>query len=128
MATMARQCKARTKNGRRCEGFAVTGSLYCLTHDPNRAEARAARNRKGGRKHAVPKLLDEWTRKIESIGDLLDLLNLIIADTVAQENTAARSRALLAAVETGLRCITQNELENRVAAIEAVLKNREVKR
>lgn len=128
MATLARQCKARAQNGRRCEGFAVTGSLYCLTHDPNHATARNARNRKGGRKHAVPKLLNEWTRKIESIGDLLDLLNLIIADTVAQENTAARSRALLAAIETGIKCLAQNELADRVAAIEAVLQNREVKR
>lgn len=118
MVTLAKQCKAKTKSGRRCEGYAVTGSDFCLSHDPRRAKDRTARSRKGGRNHAVPKLLKEWTRKIESIGDLLDLLNLTIADTVAQDNTAARSRVLLQAIETGIKALEIGELENRVAALE----------
>ena len=62
--------------------------------------------------------MTEWAHKIESIGDLLDLLNLVIADTVAQDNTAARSRALLAAIETGIKCLTEGEIEERLTELE----------
>jgi hypothetical protein len=127
MQTMAKPCKAKTKNGKRCGGYAVAGSDFCFTHDPARARERATARKRGGMAQAIPKVAGEWTKKIESIGDLIELLNLVILDTWQQENTAARSRALLAAIDTGARCLTAGEFEARLAALETILKNREVK-
>jgi len=123
---MATQCKATTRTGARCTAYAGSDG-YCFTHSPEHAQARARAHRRGGRKRAVPKVAGAWARKIESIGDLVELLNLVVLDTWQQENTAARSRALLAAIETGIKCLTEGEIEERLAAVEAVLKTREVK-
>lgn len=44
---MAR-CKARTRTGQACRGYAISGSLYCFTHSPDLAAERTAARRRGG--------------------------------------------------------------------------------
>ena len=125
---IARQCRAKTRSGKRCGGYAVKGSAFCLTHSPERARERAARNRRGGLARIIPKATaGQDAPRIESIGDVLLLVNLTIADVWLLENTASRARALLAAAETAIKTLQIGELEARVAAIESALKLREVK-
>jgi hypothetical protein len=59
--------------------------------------------------------------KIESLADVLRLVNAVITDTWKQENTASRSRALLACADTAIRSLQAGEMESRLAAIEAAL-------
>jgi hypothetical protein len=121
MATVARQCKAKTKSGKRCEGYALTGSDFCLTHDPKRAKDRADRNRRGGRAHRSPKPTEGVAApKIESVADVLAIVNFVIADLWVLDNTVPRARGLLAAGEAAVKALEIGELEERVAALEKI--------
>lgn len=125
MAMIAKQCKAKTKGGARCGAYAVTGSDFCLTHDPARAKERAERNRKGGRAKASPKATAGIAApQIESIADVIALVNYVIADLWLLENTVPRARGLLAAGDAAVKALEIGELEARVAALEAALKER----
>lgn len=113
------QCKAQTKAGRRCNGRANT-SGFCFTHDPTQQEARTAARKLGGhhRRTAVRVSGDEPI-KIESMADVLRLINAVIADTWQQENGAARSRALLGCADAAIKALTLTDLEARIARLEA---------
>lgn len=124
MAT-ARQCKSKKRNGSRCEAYAVAGSDFCLTHDPARAKERAERNRRGGLAQAARKATEGIDApRIESVGDVLALVNFTIADLWLLENSVPRGRGLLAAAEGAIKALQAGELGERVAALEAVLQAR----
>jgi hypothetical protein len=127
MATVARQCKAKTKNGKPCGGYAVTGSRFCLTHDPGRARERAERNRAGGLARLSPKATEgQDAPKIATVADVLNLVNATIADLWLLENSVPRARGLLAAAEGAIKALQAGELGARVATLEAVLSSRKV--
>lgn len=125
MATVARQCKAKKKSGTRCEAYAVIGSDFCLTHDPGRAKERAQRNRAGGLAKAAPKATEGVDApKVESIADVIALINFTIADLWLLENSVPRARGLLAAASEAIKALQIGELEDRVAALESMLNAR----
>lgn len=119
MATPA-QCRANTKKGTRCTAFAVKGSEFCLTHAPERAKERAARNRRGGLARVIPKVAGDAI-EVASMTDVLGLVNAVILDTWQLENSAPRSRALLAAAELAIKAMQIGELEERVARLEQLI-------
>ncbi len=43
------QCPAITRNGGACKGWVRPGDVYCVAHDPARAEQRSAAASKAGR-------------------------------------------------------------------------------
>jgi hypothetical protein len=118
MAT-PRQCKAKTKSGAQCAAYAVKGSRFCLTHAPERARERAKRNKRGGEaRRAIPKVSEGIDApRIANVGDVLGLVNWVIADTWHLENSAPRSRALLAAADQAVKVLQIGELEDRVRAL-----------
>jgi hypothetical protein len=119
------QCKATKRGGKRCEAYAVKGSDFCLTHAPDRARERAERNRRGGLARVIAKAsAGAPAPKIGEIGDVLGLVNSVIGDVWLQENTAPRARALLAAAAQAIECLQIGQLEERVKALEDVLKAR----
>jgi len=122
MAT-PRQCKAKTKSGAQCAAYAVKGSKFCLTHSPERARERAKRNKRGGEaRRAIPKSSEGVDApRIANVGDVLGLVNWVIADTWHLENSAPRSRALLAAADQAVKVLQIGELEERVSALEKFL-------
>lgn len=120
MAHSTRQCKAKTRRGARCSAYAINGSAYCFTHDPKSAHKRAMRNRRGGQAHATRKVSGKAVQ-IEGAGDVLQLVNKTVLDTFELDNTAARSRALLAACDTAIRVLQIGELEERVQALERAI-------
>jgi hypothetical protein len=97
----------------------VQGSNFCLTHDPQRAKDRAERNRKGGRAKRSPKATDGVPApRIESIADVLAIVNFVVADLWLLDNTVPRARGLLAAGEAAVKALEIGELEERIAALE----------
>jgi hypothetical protein len=114
-----RQCKAKTNSGR-CRA-AAADSGYCFAHDPDRAKERRAAQKLGGFNRRTAARVSGDAVKIESLADVLRLVNAVITDTWNQENTASRSRALLACADTAIRSLQAGEMEARLAAIEAAL-------
>lgn len=74
-----KRCGATTRSGKRCKGKIVTGSDYCLFHDPviaqRRREQRAAVSVR--RKQRLSHLPDGYLRKlttVRSVGQAMDRL------------------------------------------------------
>jgi len=115
-----KQCRAKTKQGKRCTGTA-NRSGYCFTHNPALADKRRAARKLGGFNRRTAARVSGEAVKIETIADVLRLVNAVITDTWEQENSASRSRALLACADTAIRALQSGEMESRLAAIEAAL-------
>lgn len=119
------RCKSKNKNGKACLGYAITGSQFCFTHDPTRAAERARAHKKGGtnrpRANEIP---FPENLNVKTGEGLLVLMEQVMRDTWGLENSVARSRTLgyLAQIQKGVLAV--GELEQRVAALEAILKQR----
>ncbi len=107
------RCAAITRRGERCKLDATSGS-YCWSHDPDNAEARKRRGRRGGKARGTGEL-SEIKREIRSV----------IADALSgktQRGVAAvvfqGYNALLKAVEAERRIKETEEFEERLAALE----------
>jgi hypothetical protein len=113
-------CRATKRNGQPCT-TPVTGSNgYCWAHDPANADKRRRIASRGGS-----------SRGGSEIADLKKQLKDLAADTLAGEvergvaavvNQILNSRIRLVELERKIR--EQEELEERLAALESVLKAR----
>lgn len=108
-------CKSKTKSGGRCPN-AAGASGYCFVHDPDRAAERALARRRGGLRNRS--LVTSEPVKVETVADVLELVNRVISDSWGLENSPARARVLLNAAESAVKALQIGELEERVAALE----------
>lgn len=60
---------------------------------------------------------------LRSVGDVQAQLETVLADTLAQENSAARTQAIVRLLQTALKALEVGDLENRIAILEAQLGN-----
>jgi hypothetical protein len=114
-------CSAIARSGERCKGVAIDGSGLCYAHHPDHVESRrrAARRggKRGGRGRPVAEI-SELKRRFEELAeDVLDgKLDRGDAAVVGQLlNYAVR------AVAVGLKAREQQELEERLEQLEALL-------
>lgn len=114
------RCQAKTKNGRRCGGFATEDSNFCFTHDPAREDERAEAHRRGGenRPRAIHPLAYPTDVDVKTAGGLLSLMEHTIKDTWTLETSVARGRTIgyLAQVQKGI--LEVGQLEDRVKKLE----------
>jgi hypothetical protein len=114
-------CSGIKADGGRCKAQAIRGSAYCVGHDPEQAEARRRRASKGarrsGRGRPVAELGALRDENLEIRRRLLDgeLLPGVAAVAVQSINTDIR------AVGAALRAKEQEELTERLEALEAAL-------
>ncbi len=125
--TTAKPCKATTQRGAPCQTPA-SGSGWCFHHDPNRAAERAAARAKGGyARHgrAVGSVgAHHAPVSVKTVEDILSLLEDTINDVLALENSLNRARVLGTLALAALRVLEGHELEQRIAALEALLLER----
>ena len=122
-----RGCKFVMPDGRLCRSSALRGEEYCLFHSPDHEEEAAETRRLGGLRRRKEKTVAaaydlEGLRSVEAVQRLLEIATL---DALALENSVARVRALTYICQTGLKCLEQGELEERVEMLEAALKSRD---
>ena len=65
---------------------------------------------------------------VRSLDDVLSVLDYSLAEAVPLENSIHRGRLLVAIAGAFTEAIKTGELQDRLAAIESALKNREVKK
>ena len=97
MTTTRQECTARRLDGLPCRAYAVTGSLFCLSHDPLRAGAIADARRRGGQaRHGrkVGTTGDTPAITLSTLGDVLALVSRAVNDCLALENSLSRARTL----------------------------------
>jgi hypothetical protein len=118
-----RKCKAKLKSGNPCPN-AAGESGYCFVHDPARGKERAEARKRGGQRHRTSKVADSSAVKtpIRDVPGVMQLLDVAALDTLAQENSPQRTRALVAVALAFFKGLEVGEIEQRLAAIEAALK------
>ena len=60
---------------------------------------------------------------LRSVGDVQAQLESALADTLGQENSAARTQAVVRLLQVALKALEVGDLENRIAILEAQLGN-----
>ena len=107
------RCSAITRGGERCKIDATNGS-YCWSHDPENAEARKRRGRRGGKARGASEL-SEVKREIRTvISDVLEgRVERGVGAVVFQGYNT-----LLKAVEVDRRIREEEELLARIEQLE----------
>lgn len=122
-----RGCQFVMPDGRRCRSPALRGEEFCLFHSPAHQEEADEARRLGGLRRRKEKTLAgayEFAG-LARVPDIRRLLEIATLDTLALENSVARSRTLAYLCQTALRCLEVGELEERVEVLEAAVRSRE---
>jgi hypothetical protein len=101
-------------------------SRFCLSHDPEHAEAAQEARRLGGQRRKREGMLAGAYEfdGLHNSEDLKRLLDIAAYDALALDNSVARVRTLIALVEAGKKLFETTELEERVAQVESVMEAR----
>jgi hypothetical protein len=117
------RCAAITKGGDRCKLDATTGS-YCWSHDPERAEERRRRARRGGKARGAGELSE-----IKRF--LADLTNRVLREEGSEPLETGPAAVANQLINTRLRTIEQErkqreqeDLEARIEALERAQEGR----
>ena len=114
------QCAGIKRDGGRCTVVVGPSQTYCYQHDPRRSEERKRNASRGGRSKGNQRLA-KLDRQLEHLA--IDTLEGKVERGVAAVvNQIINTRTRLVELERKIR--EQEELEERLAALEDVLKRR----
>lgn len=120
------KCKAKTKAGEACSAWAQAESEYCFMHDPARAAERAAARKTGGLNRRTTHASEySGPRQVRTLQDVLGVLDYVLVEALALENSITRGRLLVAICDSFVNTIKTGELEARMLALESILKARD---
>ncbi len=119
-------CAATTRSRRPCKAYPLAGSRFCFTHDPNRAESRSQARRLGGHNRTAPaKRLHFSATDLKTSQGLRAFAEELIRLTRDEKISSHRSRTLGYLMLAQRRLIELDDLNQRVQALENVLRERE---
>ena len=123
---MAR-CSTIKPDGTRCGGQAMRESEWCFSHHPEHAEGRRQRASKGGKRAGRGRPLLEVH---DIAAQLQALVDKVLAGELARADAAVIGQLLnykRAVIATALTVRQQEEMEARLAGVEAILEQRKRK-
>jgi hypothetical protein len=118
------KCTAITRGGDRCKGIAIDSSGYCYAHHPDHADARRRAAHKGGKRGGRGRPIAELGTLRDENADIRrrllegELQPNVAAVAVQSINTDIR------AVGATLKAREQEEIAERLDALEALLEQR----
>ena len=123
-----RRCQFIMPDGTMCRSSPLIGEDLCLFHSPSHAEEAAEARRLGGlRRRKEKTLVGAYDFPgLRTVPDIQRLLEIATLDTLALENSVARSRTLAYLGQTALKCLEVGELEERLETLEAALRSRDL--
>ncbi|MCD4685963.1 MAG: hypothetical protein K8S97_08505 [Anaerolineae bacterium] len=122
-----RRCEHIKDDGTQCKSWAMTDSVKCFMHCPEKAAARADARSRGGLARQgrsvravrhIPGEPEQWP--IQTMADVQELLEWAIADCLMMERSIARTNALGALIGRATKVLEQTEIEQRIAALEQI--------
>jgi hypothetical protein len=121
-------CSGIKADGGRCKAQAIRGSAYCVGHDPDQAEARRRRASKGGKRGGRG-------RPVAELGALRDensdIRRRLLEGELAPNVAAVALQSIntdIRAVGAALKAREQEELSDRLEALEESLEQRKGER
>ena len=113
-----RPCDAETLVGQPCRSFALRGSLYCLSHDPERAEQVQASRARGAKRGNRLRALRGRGSKLDTMPELVKFVADVVKDTTGRKLDVAIARTVLYGISIQRQLIEASDLADRVRAIE----------
>jgi hypothetical protein len=117
-------CEHAMPDGRRCRAPAMRDGRFCFWHEPAKeqeaAEARRLGGLRRGRERTLAVAYD--LAGLGSIEAIRRIIEIALFDALGLENSIARARVLIAGALAAARLLETGELEERLVALEAVLR------
>ena len=121
-----RRCAEAKADGQPCAMAPLHERPYCFSHDPERAAEAAEARRLGGlrrRKEGTIAVAYDLPG-LDSVAGIRRLLDIVVTDGVGLENGIPRLRALISTAVAATNLLKVGDLEERLAALEAVVGHR----
>ncbi|NLT34287.1 MAG: hypothetical protein GXX83_00070 [Gaiellales bacterium] len=124
---MKRHCQQRLPDGSFCRAAPLKDSEFCLFHSPeHKAEVAEARKLGGLRRRREVAVAGAYDfGGLSTVGDIRRLLEVAVLDTLSLDNSIARARTLAYLAQTALKALQLGEMEERLAALESAVLDRE---
>ena len=120
-----KSCTAAKGDGTACGAAALPGSQFCFFHDPAKAAARRQAQSAGGQANRMATLpADAPDVTVEDGADVVKLLGATINQVRRGEIDPRVANAVGYLSNIMLSATGQRELENRLAELETLVKNR----
>ena len=118
---LGRACTYQMPTGRPCRATPLRDEPFCFWHAPETAEEAAEARRLGGLHRRKKKTVAAiyGIGGLRTIDDLQGLLETVVIETMALENSISRNRAVAGMVATGAKLIEVGDHEERLRALEA---------
>ncbi len=117
---VVRTCCFRKEDGTPCRASPLRDGDYCLWHSPEHAEEVTEARRLGGlrrrKERTVAGAYD--FQGLETIGQIRRLVEVAAVDTLSQENSIARSRALAYLAQVSVNLLEKGNLDERLRSLE----------
>ena len=114
-------CEAMNQAGGPSGAQALVSSVFCFMHDPARAPDRAEARRRGGfNRRTAPSLPGPLAVCLGDLDSVKAMLERVMLDTLALENSARRSRTVGYLIGIALKLYEAAEVEERLQALEAL--------
>ena len=123
---MRRRCVFPRSDGQPCQMAPQHDRPYCFSHDPERAVDAAEARRMGGlrrRKEGTIAVAYDLPG-LDTVVGIRRLLDIVVTDAVGLDNGIPRLRVLISTAVAAMSLLKVGELEERLAALEAVVLDR----
>jgi hypothetical protein len=125
MSERPARCQHRKANGEPCQANAMSGSPFCFFHDPEMVAERTEARRAGGQKNKAAVLPTETPdRPLTGVQDVVALLGETINQVRRGQIDPKVSNAVGYLAGILLKALEQGDLEQRLAALESIVKGR----
>jgi hypothetical protein len=123
---LSRTCSFRKQNGEPCRNAPMQDDDQCFWHSPAHADEAAAARKLGGSHRRKERTLAGvyGIDGVTSITELQRIIEVVILEGLALENGVARLRVIVSAVVAAAKLLEHGEHEERLQAIEALLRPR----
>ena len=123
---MRRRCVFPRSDGQPCQMAPQHDRPFCFSHDPERAADAAEARRMGGlrrRKEGTIAVAYDLPG-LDTVVGIRRLLDIVVTDGIGLDNGIARLRVLISTAVAAMNLLKVGELEERLAALEAVIGHR----
>lgn len=128
MSMEENKCTYVSEGGIRCKAFALAGSGFCLSHDPEKHEARMERAKKGGEADSYRNLeLTLQPLQVTSAGDIVTASVQLINEIREGKLPPKIANSIGYLLGIALKAIEISDVERRVETIERVIVERSKK-
>ena len=117
---MHRQCAFGSATGKPCRAAPLRDGEFCLMHSPERVKEVQEARRLGGLRRRRESTISSAYQfdSLNSVEGIRRIVEVAVLDTLAMENSIARSRTLAYLAQVALRTLEIGDLETRIADLE----------